>query len=248
MKNKSKYYKIISLIFVTVIILFISILYRNGYRIQPNLKIAKNGIIEMTIPLKNTTIYFDAKKYIETTEENQKIKIPASFKTHNIITERAGYFPWQKNISIYESKEYKINPVFVTSNTTGFIITANDPQYWSLRYEITNNKLPTKENPIKTENGEYLYVDSDNNIMLSNGTTTRSIIKPLTPVRSISFYKNSSENILFASDVGVYLIDTENSEQRNFYPIYKGKNPIFITKDVNSMYILDELNLMAVVI
>lgn len=248
MENKSKYIKFGAVFLIAVFILLVSIFYKNGYRIQPNLKIAKNGNIILNIPLKGTTIYKDSKKFITTDIENQEIKIPSSFKTHNIITERAGYFPWQKNVEVGESRDYKINPVFVTVNTTGFIINQNDTEYWNIRYKIINQNLPTKENPLKLSNGDMLFVDEENNIMLSNGTTTFSVIKPLTKVRSVSFYKKSSENIIFASDVGVYLIDTSRETPKNFFPIYKGKEPIFITENDNLIYVFDNQNLLSVVI
>ena len=45
-----------------------------GYRIQPDLHIAKNGTLEITLPLKNTIVYADDKKIIVTTKENQILK------------------------------------------------------------------------------------------------------------------------------------------------------------------------------
>jgi uncharacterized membrane protein YvbJ len=101
-----------------------------GYRIQPNLSISKNASLTLNIPLKNTEIYIDNKKIKTTEKDNEKVILPISLSSHTITTNREGYFPWIENIEAKKSDEISINPVFVTSNTTGMIITQKDPEYW----------------------------------------------------------------------------------------------------------------------
>jgi hypothetical protein len=128
------------------------------------------------------------------------------------------------------------------------IITNKDPEYWKIRNQIEKESLPTENNPRK--NGQQLlFLGTDNTIISGNEKSLIDVLKPVDAVRSLDFYKDRSDYVVFASDVGVYLVEiSKDSGTQNFYPIYKGKNPKFITKDVGSLYILDGENLMAVVI
>ena len=251
MENKSKYKKYI--VFSLITILFISgiaILSQKGYKIQPNLKIAKNGKVKMVVPLKDTTVYLDSKKYTITTKENEEIVLDLNTKTHNIITERAGYFPWQKDIKVKSNELTDLKPVFVTNNTTGLIITPNDTEYYKIRNLVLESKIPTKENPRVLETGEKMWVENNTIIIEQNGKE-KEVIRPQGEIKSADFYKNQPENVIFAESIGVYVIDTnlnENFSFTNFFPIYKGSKPIFIVKDNGAIYIWDNNNLLAVVI
>lgn len=204
----------------------------------------------LTVPFKNTTVYLDDKKKTVTKEDNQTLEFDLSQKVHTIATEKSGYFPWQKEVLIKENVT-KINPIFVTSNTTGVLITKNDNEYYTLRAKVTSQILPNEFNTKKLSNGDELWVE-DNSILVrkneNGGKNVYFVIKPVDKIRSVDFYKESSDNILFASDVGVYLIDTKAEGFQNFFPIYKGTNPIFINNATTSIYVLDGENLMLVAI
>lgn len=236
-----------------------------GYRIQPNLRILKNGVLEITLPFKNTIVYADDKKIITSTEENQTFIIPLSVKTHDVIIGREGYFPWMAQATIESGKKTILHPIFVTQNTTGQIVTQKDPQYWKLRTQVANTKLPTEENPKKL-NGVLLWV-KENTIYIEQRTQdageyrgepttveTRIVKKIITPkdtVRSLDFYKNRTDTIIFASDAGVYAMDAvENATDKvvNFFPLYKGIKPVFEKTEDSFLYVLDGENLMMVVI
>lgn len=258
--KKHPYLLGISIVSIVVIIGFAL-----GYRIQPNIRIAKDGILEMTLPLKGTVVYSDDKKLTTTSADNQTVIIPLSVKTHDIIIGREGYFPWMAQATIQPETKTILHPIFVTQNTTGQIITQKDPQYWKLRTDITNTKLPTEEKP-KELNGVLLWI-KDNTIYIEERrkddgelrgepTTveTRIVKKIITPkdtVRSLDFYKDRTDVIIFASDVGVYAMDAvENASDKvvNFFPLYKGIKPIFQKTEHSFLYVLDGENLMMVVI
>lgn len=220
-----------------------------GYRIQPDLRIAKNGILEITLPLKNTVVYSDDKKLTTTAADNQTVVIPLSVKTHDIIIGREGYFPWMAQAAIQSEEKTTLHPIFVTQNTTGQIITQKDPQYWKIRAEVTNTKLPTEATP-KIANGVSVWV-KDNTIYLKENDIVKKIITPKDTVRSLDFYKDRTDVIIFASDAGVYAMDAvENATDKvvNFFPLYKGAKPIFEKTDNSFLYVLDGENLMMVVI
>lgn len=220
-----------------------------GYRIQPDLRIAKNGILEITLPLKGTVVYSDDKKLITTTEENQTITLPLSVKTHDIIIGREGYFPWMAQANIQPEQKTILTPFFVTQNTTGQIITQKDPQYWTIWTQVRTTKLPTEVAP-KISGNVSLWV-KDNTIYTKEGEVVKKIITPKDTVRSLDFYKDRTDVIIFASDVGVYALDAvENAPDKvvNFFPLYKGAKPIFQKTENSFLYVLDGENLMMVVI
>lgn len=220
-----------------------------GYRIQPDLRIAKNGILEITLPLKGTVVYSDDKKLTTTSADNQTVVIPLSVKTHDIIIGREGYFPWMAQATIQPETKTTLRPIFVTQNATGQIITQRDPQYWTLWNQVRTTKLPTEATP-KTSNGVHIWV-TDNTIYLKENDVIKKIITPKDTVRSLDFYKDRTDVIIFASDVGVYAMDAvENAPDKvvNFFPLYKGVKPVFQKTENSFLYVLDGENLMMVVI
>jgi len=73
-----------------------------------------------------------------------------------------------------------------------------------------------------------------------------STIEIKSQIKAIDFYKNREDVILMALAEGVYALGIDYKTEQNLQPIYKGKNPLFVKKDDNSIYILDNNNLMEV--
>jgi len=220
-----------------------------GYRIQPDLRIAKNGALEITLPLKNTIVYVDDKKLVTTEKENQTVTLPLSVNTHDIIIGREGYFPWMAQVITQSGKTTTLNPIFVTQNTTGQIITQKDPQYWTLWNQVRTTALPTETNP-KVSGDIHIWV-KDNTIYMKENEVVKKIITPKDAVRSLDFYKDRTDVIIFASDTGIYAMDAvENATDKvvNFFPLYKGAKPVFTKTENSFLYVLDGQNLMMVVL
>lgn len=232
-----------------IILIGAIIVFASGNRIQPNFRIAKNGTLEVTLPLASTTVYIDNKKIKTTSIENETVSASLSTKTHSIIIGRDGYFPWTKDVAINSNVSSVIKPIFVTQNPTGQIITKNDPQYWNLRYKTEHVLLPTETKP-KTLGGVSIWV-ANNTIYVRENNSVKSIITPVDTIRSLDFYKDRTDVIVFAADTGVYAIEAiENAatQKANFFPIYKGTKPVFEKTDNSFLYVVDGENLMMVVI
>jgi hypothetical protein len=241
----------LKLIWIAIIIfVFIGALtaYFFGYRFTKNLSVAKSGYLIIEAPLSNTFVYIDNKEKIQTQKDNEKIRIMLSPETHSVIVGRDRYFPWTKILEIEPNKEIKINPLYVSENASGQMITKNDPEYWKIRNQITNNRLPTEKTPIISPDNKYNLYVSNNSVIAKVGTTTINVIKPETPIKNVSFYKDRSDAVVFSTANGVFVIEIDTSSYQNFMPIYKGTNPVFIKNDSNSIYILDGEALMQVVI
>ncbi len=231
-----------------------------GYRLQPNMTVSKNGILEVTLPLARTTVFVDDKKLITTETENQTVRLPLSINTHDVIIAREGYFPWMTQVITAPDTTSHINPILVTQNTTGQIITQKDPNYWTIRRKIQDTKIPTEANPRRGSKGSSVWV-KDNTIYVKGAYTggelgereadVFAVITPIDQIRSLDFYKDRTDVIVFASDTGVYAIDAvENATEKvvNFYPLYKGIKPLFEKTENSFLYVLDGENLMMVVL
>ena len=241
----------LKLIWIAIIIfIFVGGLtaYFFGYRFTKNLSIAKSGYLTIKAPLSNTFVYIDNNEKIQTQKDNEEIKVMLSPEVHTIIVGRDRYFPWTKSLEVEPDKEIKINPLYVSENASGQMITKNDPEYWKIRNQITSNKLPTEKTPIISPDNKYSLYVADNTVIAKVGTTTMNVIKPETPIKNVSFYKDRSDAVVFSTGNGVFVIEIDTNSYQNFMPIYKGTKPFFIKNDANSIYILDGEALMQVVI
>lgn len=220
-----------------------------GYRLQPNMTVSKNGMLEVTLPLARTTVFVDDKKLITTETENQTVRLPLSINTHDVIIAREGYFPWMTQVVALPGTISQIKPIFVTQNTTGQIITRTDKEYWTIRNRIPREPLPSEQIP-RQKDGVSIWV-SENTIYQNVDGVIQKILTPKDPIRSLDFYKDRTDVIVFASDTGVYAIDAvENATEKvvNFFPIYKGTKPLFEKTENSFLYVLDGENLMMVVL
>lgn len=245
--------------FIIIIILLIALLVA-GFRLQPDLRVSKNGTVEIALPLASTTVYIDTQKITTTNIENEMVTKSLSVKTHTVLIGRPGYLPWIKDVVIQPNTTVVLKPIFITANATGQIITKNDKDYWTLRNKIQSSPLPTEASPRQGPNGTLIWV-KDNTIYVRGAYSggplgereadTFSVITPVDSIRSVDFYADRTDVIIFASDTGVYALDAiENAAEHkaNFLPIYKGAKPVFLKTDNTFLYVLDQENLMMVVI
>ncbi len=164
--------------------------------------------------------------YIDNVETNSKNDINPEFKIkkgpHTVIIHKEGHWPWTKEIIITEQEITKINPFFIPQNTSGFLIEKADPEYWKI---------------LALFKKDLISQEAFNKI---------STIEIKSQIKAIDFYKNREDVILMALAEGVYALGIDYKTEQNLQPIYKGKNPLFVKKDDNSIYILDNNNLMEV--
>lgn len=250
MKDNAKTIKIRDILFWSIIVvtIFGGTLYHLGYRFTGGLNIGKIGIITMEIPFKATTIFIDQSKKIETTKDNQLVEISLSPIAHQIIVSHDGYFPWIKKIRMPSSGNVTLNPIFISQNTSGVMITKSDSQYWKIRNGVTSNAPPTKTNPLISKDGPIEIWVEDKTIVAKNGVSTSTVLKSETTIRNIDFYKNRSDSVIFSTGDSVSVIEISTEGTQNFFPIYKGMQPRFVTADSNSIYVLDGETVMQVTI
>lgn len=244
MKSNKKI--IIASILGLAVILSIVIGYGAGYRISSNLKVGKMGKLTMTIPLPNTSIFIDQSQKINTTKENEPVYVSLSPGSHQIIVASTGYFPWTKDIIVPSSGNVTLSPIFVAQNTSGSIITKNDPEYQKIKKNISGNTLPTRGSPIVSFDASTALWAENNAILVKTPTATTTVIQPDTEIRNVSFYKNRNDVVMFSTNNTIYAIEVNGDGTQNFMPIYTGTKPAFIAPNPNYIYVDDNGTLMQV--
>ena len=245
--NAKKPYKLYIWLGILVLIIVIGVIgYSRGYRIN-NFTVGRVGYLNMEIPLINTSIFIDNQKTV-TTKDDQSVRTKLSPGTHRVIVSRLGYFPWTKQFFIPSDREKTLSPIFITTNTTGEIITNKDPEYWSLRNKIVSDVSPTKDSPrISSDKSTTIWLE-DNAIIAKVGSSTTRVIQPDSVIKNVDFYRDRSDAVVFSMYNSIYMIETSKDGTQNFMPIYKGNDPSFIPANQGSIYVLDGDNLMQVVI
>lgn len=244
MGNKAK--RNTAIIFSIALIILIFVLYKNGYRVTENFSIGKIGQLNINLPIENTSIIIDKKIKINSEKNIETISL--SPNTHEIIISKEGYYPWVKKIKIPSKESVSIDPFFVNQNASGEMITVVDSDYWKIKRDIQTSVLPTKENPLISQDKEIQIWIENNAVISKTKDSFHTVIEPDTIIKNISFYKNRDDVIIFSTYNGVYAIETDTENTQNFMPIYKGVDPYFATSTENSIYILDKDILMEVVI
>jgi hypothetical protein len=201
----------------------------------------------MTLPMQETVIFVDQNQKIQSSKDNELVKVVLSPTSHQIIVSHPGYFPWTKDVTIPSAGTVALSPIFVAQNTSGSIVTSNDPEYWKIKNNISANNLPTLDHPIVSSDTSVSLWVENNAILVKNAAATTTVIQPDIAIKNVAFYKNRNDAVIFSMANTVYVIEVQNEGTQNFMPIYKGTNPSFVESDANSIYI-DDGTLMQVAI
>ncbi len=248
---KEKFFENKARLWTTIIVVLLIlgvVLYAIGFRIGGKYLIGKVGSLEMTIPLKNTSIYIDQTEKIITSEENQDTIIPLSPGNHSIIVSHEGYYPWTKEFEVPSGGRTELKAIFASQNASGLIIGPKDPEYVKIKESITKSHLPTKASPITSQDGKVTaWIEGNSVLAQVNGELT-DVIDPTAPIRNIDFYKGRSDALVFSTGDNIYVVEVSHVGTQNFLPLYVGHSPSFVTADSNSLYVLDGNSLLQVTI
>lgn len=250
MLNNVKTQKILGFLLGALFTLLLgyTLIHAFGFRIVEGFKIKKVGSLEIVAPLSYTNIFIDESKKISTKKENETVSEKLSPEKHSVIVSRDTYFPWKKDFTIISNQTTKLNPIFISQNPSGNIITSKDPEYYKIKYSIDTNYLPTKTNPVKSPDESILAWVENNEIFAKKGENVFSVAKFDGKISNLEFYKNRNDALVFSSGIGVFVVEIEKEGGQNFMPVYKGQTPTFKGGNQNFIYIYDFGTLMEVVI
>ncbi len=248
-----KYIKVSIILFSIVLV---TILYGTGYRIG-SFGIGKIGTVKALIPLINTNIFVDESEKITTTKDSELVHISLAPTTHQFIISRPGYFPWEKKVTVPSGGTVTLDPIFITQNTTGEIITMKDPQYLKIKQAIEKNMLPTKTSPIISYDKTTSLWIEDNTILVKVNGEIHTVTTPPELVKALDFYTNRSDAVVFSSADSVFVVETNALDTldtvaleniQNIFPLFKGTDPYFVASTSHSIYVLDGTTLMQIAI
>jgi hypothetical protein len=244
-----KYKKIYTTFLVVILVLIIGFAgFQKGFRLTNNLTLGKVGNVVIKIPLPLTSVFIDQSKKVTTSIDNETLTLPFSPRKHSIIISHDGYFPWKKDFTVPSGKIIELNPIFISQNATGEIITKNDPEYFNIRNQIIKGVTPTETTPKDSADKTAKLWLADNAIMVEVGSTTKIVIQPDTIIKNVEFYKNRNDVVIFSTTNTIYAIEVDDLGGQNFMPIYRGQDPTFVKATENTIYVLDADNLMEVLI
>ena len=231
-----------------ILLILVMVGYVRGYKPTDIFLIGKSGTLTLDLPLSETNVFIDEEKKLTTTQDNEPVEFLLSPKRHSVIISRDGYYPWTKEIVIPSKGIVKLSPIFITINTSGQIITKNDPEYTKLRRTVIEAPVPTKDKPKISKDGSAVLWMDDNEIIVTIASTTYSVIQPDTAIRSVDFYRDRGDVVIFSTSNAIYAIEIDKAGKQNFMPIYKGISPTFYKNDPDFVYVWDNGTLMEVII
>lgn len=243
-KQKNQLIKPVLLILFTIGFVF----YLMGYRITSEFSFGKVGTITLNTPYKETTIYVNSNEKIVTDADTKVVEITLTPKTHKIIVSLKDFYPWTKDVKVPSGGKLELNPLYVPQNPSGFLIGQLDPEYYQIKQSIAKNKVLPESTPIMHKDGvTKIFVDK-NTIYVTKNEKTEEVLKSEVKIKSIDFYKNRNDVVIFSAGNSIYAIEIDKAGTQNFMPIYKGQDPYFVNETDNTIFVEDNMVLMQVVI
>ncbi len=242
------------------LLIFIGISYQNGYRITPQFRIVKTGILKINTEVKNPIIFVNREKreYKKALDGSYLIEKIRPGKTQIIIS-ATSHWPWSKNIIINEGRITEVRPMLTPQNTIKRIIVKKSPDFKKIYNLLLTENLPSKTNRLKSPTGNIeLWADGKTikvawigkgaptyhfcfKIITSQNKDCQKEVSVITlkdNPKYLAFNVGGEESILFAVNNSAYGIDIHKLGIQNIHPIYTGISPIIGIID-NVLYILD---------
>lgn len=255
--NFKSIWKIVLSAFVFALVLF-SFFYVTGFRKGDGFTVVRVGSIVLTHIDEETQVFINNKLKRGRTKNDGTRTLRNLFPgEYSILVVREGYWPWLKEINVPEKVKVKIAPFGVLSNISGVIIPTKDEDYDTIANKVRSEKLPTDKNPtLSNDDNAVVWVEGNALLVrwigdtqtppdsfcrdkeLCTGTTT--VFQTSSIIRSVDFFKGRNDVVIVATLDGVFAIEVDTRGTQNFQPIIKGTSlPIFSSKDIDSLYVLD---------
>lgn len=137
------------------------------------------------------------------------LKLPL---TYNPVNEETGALPQAEWV-----KENVLNPIF-SSDKNSALFVGDNTIYISW---------------VADENPPAQFCDKEACQRIFPVTFSTS------PVKSVSFFKDRSDIVLFSAGNSIYAIEADHKGTQNFEPIFRGLDPIFTTLPDGTIYVKD---------
>ena len=249
-----------SILFICLLAVFaltapLVFLYMQGYRIDFEAKkVVKTGGLYFKISPRDAQISFDGKEAVKTDFLfGAKLIDNLLPKEHELLVEKSGYWPWQKNLKVREEQVVEIKNILLIPKDINFTILAkNAAELWG-----ENQKIVYKESSASSDKGksQILYTFDP-----QTGSITYSVPKaqpagkkevPLLPASQTIFYQKQGSDIYYLDPLGWLYKTNESLEQKikinetaiaivpkAKYELWLFESFTFLRQD-NTVYLLD---------
>jgi hypothetical protein len=267
--------RIILAICVLLFLLAVTVVlfYTTGYRWNSKLHLYKTGGLYVSSPLSGSQIFINNKLEKETNILQgglflQSLKPGA----YSVLIAKDGYWPWLKNLKVKEQFVTEARAMLIPKEPKGAVLLRENYSPLELsKYDEILTALKTLENKkqdqysqLSSNKKQKLWWNINENKLWLEWLGEKNslpyyfcddsgcgekmlVLDSKFPVRNVEFYPKRKDIVIVAVQNGVYAIEIDGRGGRLLQPIYKGKNPIFITyKNDNSIYILEEDNLIEI--
>ncbi len=234
----------------------------NGYRLNRDLTLERGGSIRILLPEPNIDVFLDQNRKGRSSSADELFSIP-KVKTgeHTVIVAHKDYWPWNKKINVVSDETVQLFPFLTPKNSTGLIITEDDPEYGkiiSLIHEET--RRGTAE---KISRDGSVRARLEGNTLLASwlgapGTEPSDFCKgeecggetfvfnPEREIRIFDFYRGKPNTFIVAVGNGIYVIDIGAPGNQNFHPLYTGTSPLFGFGADGTIFVKDQDSLFEI--
>lgn len=251
MGEKERKYILIALAAVVVVLLVVL-----------TFSVFGSSTIELTVSHKDAVALIDEDGE-KTAEENQQFSFDVKTGEHFVIVTKNGYWPWIKEVTMNRGETKKFHSFNVPTQSSGSIITRNDPDYDSIIEDIENSALPTPDTPLASANGDISIFIEEGAIVakwtgpgntlpyyfcLVDGCKDELVVSaPTDTIRNVSFFRDRSDVIIYSTQNGIFAAELNKDGEQNVQSIYKGTSPEFVSSGASSLYVLDGETLLEIV-
>ena len=242
-----------------IIVAFIAIVL---FMISPH-QSDKLADVSIFVPESGTKVFFDNKKEVITTKDNETVVIKdVTAGAHLILTHKDGYWPWSKAITVEEAENISLSTFGITqspalANIPKYIksdLSGENETYTSIMEHLESDKSVSKKyssdrNTVIESTGQNIIASWKGDPELRPAyfcdedacSDTITVLPQNREVRNIDFYPGRDDLILFAAENRVYVIELDARDIQNIQPLYESLlgQPEFVRTIDRGVYIKD---------
>jgi len=241
------------------------LLYSNGYRLGANWTLSKTGGLYVASPVSGAQIFVNDKLEKETNIIQSGLYLSGLRPdTYSILIAKNGYWPWSKKMEVKSQMVAEARALLLPKEIDGEIVkrenfsslqkTEYDDVYSLIKEtrKISSTSTTTIERLASQERQKLWWDRKENKIWIewNGGENSRPyyleenknlVFKSPVQIKNADFYPGRKDAIIVAYQNAVFAMEIDKRGGQAKQPIYKGKDPVFITyKNSSSIYILDE--------
>ena len=241
------------------------LLYSNGYRLGANWTLKKTGGLYVASPVSGAQIFVNDNLERETNIiQNGLFLSGLRPGAYSVLIAKEGYWPWSKKMEVKSQMVAEARALLLPKEPEGEIIkrenstplqkTEYDDIYALIKEtkKLNSTATSTVERLASQERQKLWWNPKKNEIWISwSGEESARpyyleknenyVFKSPTRIKNADFYPGRKDVIIVSYQNGIYAIEIDKRGGQAKQPIYKGKDPVFITyKNSSSIYILDE--------